>query len=83
MAILALVDKKNKELNKKYEIYIYIYIYINKQKTKFKENNRSTKNHFKSFDKLVQTIIATLLFEGNSSTDIEIKDYAKEILNGH
>ncbi|MDF2768414.1 MAG: hypothetical protein K0S91_1249, partial [Nitrososphaeraceae archaeon] len=27
MAILALVDKKNKELNKKYEIYIYIYIY--------------------------------------------------------
>ncbi|MCC2649735.1 MAG: hypothetical protein K0R16_2541 [Nitrososphaeraceae archaeon] len=81
MAILALVDKKNKELNKKYEIYIYIYIY--KQKTKFKENNRSTKNHFKSFDKLVQTIIATLLFEGNSSTDIEIKDYAKEILNGH
>jgi hypothetical protein len=33
MTILALVDRKNKEINKKHEIYIYIYIYKNRRQT--------------------------------------------------
>lgn len=75
MAIPAPIDKIKKQI-RKHEIY--------NNKLQNLKRIPAQQNIISNLStNLYKTKLGSLLFENNSSMDIEIKDDAKEILNGH